>query len=237
MSARPLTVGVLGGMGPAATADFFSRVVAAEAGLPDQERTRLIIDNNPAVPDRNRARAGEGPSPGPALAAMARGLERAGAELLVMPCNAAHAWRADILAATDLPFVDMIAETVAAARREAPRARQIGVLVADGCLLARLYQAALAEVGIEALMLGPEAQAGFMALLYRIKAGETGAEARGEMAVFAEQLATAGAQAIIAGCTEVPLVLSPDAVSVPLISSTDVLVEAALRRARSVREA
>ena len=79
------TVGVLGGMGPAATLDFFQRVLASSGATRDSEHVRLIIDCNPFVPDRNAAVAGTGPSSGPALADMAQGLERAGAELLVMP--------------------------------------------------------------------------------------------------------------------------------------------------------
>lgn len=231
---RPKTVGVLGGMGPAATADFFARVVAACSGGRDQDHIRLIIDNNPYVPDRNAASSGTGPSPGPVLAEMARGLERAGAELLAMPCNTAHAYKSDIVAATRLPFVDMIAETAEAVGRFAPGAARVGVLAADGCLDAELYQAALSERGLEPLLLTPERQAAFMALLYRIKSGELGAEARRDMAALAAALADAGAQAIIAGCTEVPLVLAAGDSPVPLVNCTDVLVERTVAAARAV---
>lgn len=233
---RSKTVGVLGGMGPAATADFFSRVVAACSGGRDQDHIRLIIDNNPFVPDRNAAAGGEGPSPGPVLAEMARGLERAGAELLVMPCNSAHAYKADILAGTSLPFVDMIQHTARAVGRSAPNARRVGVLAADGCLEAGLYQAALADRGLEALILTPERQAAFMALLYRIKAGELGSAARTAMAALAADLADAGAQTIIAGCTEAPLVLAAQDSPVPLVDCTDVLVGATVAHARGMAE-
>lgn len=226
-----LVAGVLGGMGPAATADFFARVVAAGAGGRDQDHIRLIIDNNPFVPDRNAAAAGDGPSPGGVLAGMARGLERAGADFLVMPCNAAHAYAAEIRAATRLPFIDMIEAAVDVTVRMGVGG-QVGVLAADACLQARLYQDALAARGLEAVVLDEAAQARFMALLYRIKAGELGPAAQGEMAALAAELVGQGAQAIVAGCTEVPLVLDAAAVSVPLPSSTDALVQATLARAR-----
>lgn len=234
MRARPPTVGVLGGMGPAATADFFNRIVAAENdGRADQQRTRLIIDNNPHVPDRNLVADGEGRSPGPVLAEMARGLERAGAELLVMPCNAAHAYEAEIRAATPLPFISMIEASAAAVGRNAPGARRIGLLAADACLDARLYQSALERLGLEPVTPTAEDQARFMDLLYRIKSGASGAGEQAEMAALARALVARGAQALIAGCTEVPLVLSDANAPAPLISSTDVLVERTLHDARA----
>ncbi len=227
------TAGVLGGMGPAATADFFARVVAAARGGRDQDHIRLIIDNNPFVPDRNAAAAGQGGSPGAVLADMARGLERAGAEFLVMPCNAAHAYAAEIEAATPLPFLSMIAATVDALAATCPSAGRVGVLAADGCLQAHLYQKALAGRGFDPVLPGRAEQVRFMALLYRIKAGELGADARREMALLASHLVRLGADALIAGCTEVPLVLTPEDAPAPLIDCTPALVAVTLAYARA----
>jgi len=94
-----LTAGVLGGMGPAATVDFMAKVYAADPATVEQDRVRLIVDCDPGVLDRNAAVRGEGPSPGPSLAAMAKGLVGAGADFLVIACNTAHAWTAEIEAA------------------------------------------------------------------------------------------------------------------------------------------
>src|SRR2546428_7813554 len=84
-------VGVLGGMGPLATADFYAKLVRLTPARTDQDHLRVIIDSNPQVPDRTRGLRGEGPDPTPALVATARGLERAGADLIAIPCNSAHA--------------------------------------------------------------------------------------------------------------------------------------------------
>ena len=108
----PLTVGVLGGMGPDATVDFMSKVIAATPAGSDQEHVHMLVDHNPHVPDRTRAILGEGGEPGPVLAAMAKQLEQAGASMIVMPCNTAHAFQADIEAALAVPFVSIIDETV-----------------------------------------------------------------------------------------------------------------------------
>ena len=94
--AADLVVGILGGMGPAATVDLVSKILAATDAARDQDHLHLIVDCNPKVPNRNEAVDGTGPSPAPALVAMARRLEAAGADFLVMACNTAHAWEAEI---------------------------------------------------------------------------------------------------------------------------------------------
>jgi aspartate racemase len=227
------TVGVLGGMGPAATADFHARLVAATPARADQDHIRLLIDSNPAVPPRGPAARGEGPSPGPALASMARGLERAGAEVLVMPCNAAHAWADDIRAATPLPFIDMVAATVEATIAVRPGLRVAGVLAADPCLDARLYERAFEARGVGVVVPEGEARRAFMALIGRIKTNDMGAEVRGAMAGLARELVERGAQVVVAGCTEVPLVLEDGGLGAPLVNSTDVLVARTVAFARA----
>src|SRR5690606_663852 len=108
---RPL-VGILGGLGPAATVDFYAKVVAATRAASDQDHVRLIIDGDPSVPDRSASVSGRGESSAPALVAKARRLAAAGAEVLAMPCNSAHAYEAEIRQAVDLPFISIVDEAV-----------------------------------------------------------------------------------------------------------------------------
>jgi aspartate racemase len=227
-----LTAGVLGGMGPAATLDFFAKVLATTPAASDQDHIPLIIDNNTQVPNRNDAVAGLGPSPAPALAQMARRLEAAGADFLVMVCNAAHAFQPEIQSATRLPFVSLVEETAQAVRREHPTIRRVGVMASSGCLEARLYERAFANPGIEVLAPEGPFRDWFMEILYRVKGGEFGSDIRAEMKAVAENLLQRGAEAIVAGCTEVPLVLGAADLDKPLINSTDVLVERTLAYAR-----
>ncbi len=220
------TIGIIGGMGPAASADFLARLVAAVPAASDAEHPRILLESNPQVPDRNAAQAGTGPSPGPALAAIARRLATAGAELLVMPCNAAHGWAPDIIAATPLPFVHLIDAAVAAA--VATGARRVGLLAVGATLGARLYHQRLEALGIRVLTPDAASQAEVAALVARVKAGDAGPQVRAGMAALAAALAAQGAEAIIAACTEVPLVLGQADVPVPLIDATAALVAATL---------
>lgn len=223
------TVGVIGGLGPLATLDFFERILRRTRATCEQDHLRLIIDNNTKTPDRNAHLRGEGPSPGPTLAASARGLQAAGAEFVVMPCNTAHAWETEIRAAITVPFlsiIDVTTEAVADLRPEA-----VGVLAVDACLAMKLYQDALAKAGIRPVLLAPESQRTFMELVYRIKTGDSGDTVKRAMATLARKLEAQGAEAIIAGCTEVPIVLSADDIEGELVSSTDVLVERTIQTA------
>jgi aspartate racemase len=226
------TVGVLGGMGPVATHDFFGKVLAASNARTDDDHIRLIIDNNPFVPDRNVASRG-GPSPAPVLAAMARGLEAAGAELLAMPCNAAHAYADAIRDAVTIPFVHMIEETAAAVRDAGPDIKRVGVLAADGALKARLYQDEFERAGLAALTLCEADQRAFMDLIYTVKSGDVTPAARTEMRGYATRLLDAGAEAIVAGCTEIPLALAPEDVPAPFVESTTVLARRVVVLARA----
>ncbi len=230
----PKVVGVLGGMGPAATIDFMAKVLRhSQAGAAsEQDHVRLIVDSNPALPDRNAAIAGTGPSPAPGLVAMATGLATAGAELLVMPCNAAHAFADAVIGATRLPFVHLIEETVGAVARQYPAARRIGVLAVNGAVQAQLYEKVLAAVGLEPVVPTDAERTGFMTGVWAIKAGDL-AVGRKRLLTTAQALVARGAEVVIGGCTEVPLVLGPGDVPVPLIDSTDVLAARAVACARS----
>ena len=225
-------VGVLGGLGPEATLDFFAKILRATGARSDQEHLHLIINNNPRVPDRNEAIAGTGPSPGPQLAAGAAALQRAGADFVVMVCNAAHAFQPEIEAAIDIPFLSIVTETCGETLRRVPDLRRVGVLAASGAVDAGLYQRAFDALGVQTLVPEGEARARFMEALYRIKSGDKSEAVRAEMRALALGFIEAGAEAIVAGCTEVPLALSDSDLPCPLISSTDVLVARTIQTAR-----
>lgn len=217
------SVGVLGGMGPAATLDLIAKIYAADPAEVEQERLRLLVDCDPGILDRNAAVRGDGPSPGPDLAAMARGLSEAGAEVLVIACNTAHAWQADIEAAVRIPLLSMIETACDEVAGRLPAVRRIGVLAGDGCLEAGLYQNAFARRGWQAVLPGAANQARFMAALYRIKGGMLGEAERADFIACAGETIATGADAIVAGCTEVPLLLRPEDLAVPLIDPTTAL--------------
>ena len=209
----PKTVGILGGMGPAATVDLMARIIRLSPVKSDQDGIRMLVDNNPHVPDRNKAIAKAGPSPAPVLAAMARGLEAQGADFLVMACNTAHAFQ-DPSSSRKNPFCGDDHRNGRGGQELPSPPKHVALLAAAGCLDAGLYQRAFASAGIHTIIPEGQAREHFMRLLYGIKAGETGPSVRREMKELADKL---GGEAVIAGCTEVPLVLTQNDVDRPLI--------------------
>jgi aspartate racemase len=218
------TIGVIGGMGPAATADFMARLVAGVTAARDSDHPRVLVDSNPAVPDRNAALAGTGPSPGPVLAAMAQGLVGQGATVLAMPCNAAHGWADAVRGVKGAVFVDIIAAALVAAMQHGPA--RIGLIAIGATLDAELYQQRAAVPVLAA----PRARV--QPLIDRIKAGDTGADVAAAMAAIAGDLVAGGADVVIAACTEVPLVLGAGDVGVPFVDATAALAAATLAAAR-----
>lgn len=208
-------LGVLGGMGPAATLDFLGKLQALTPVERDEDHIRVIVDINPQVPDRNDPFA----RPGPVLAEMAGGLQGAGAQVLAIACDSAHVHADLISRASGLPLVDMI-ETASRAARDSG-ARRAGVLGARDAV--RLYHEYIAAQGMGLVTLPRDDQARFMDLVGRIKAGDLGAAVREGMRQLAEVLVREGAEAVIAGCTEVPLVLDPGDVRAPLIDAGEEL--------------
>lgn len=207
-------LGVLGGMGPAATLDFLAKLQAATPVQREQDHLRVLVDINPKVPDRNHNDS----DPGPVLAGMAAGLRDAGAQVLAIACNTAHAY-ADAVRASGLPLVDMLETAGLAAKAQG--ASTVGVL-GTGLALG-LYRDRFFHMGLEVVTLDDHEQVEFMALLYRIKHGDLGAASRETMAALAHRLVGKGAQTVVAGCTEVPLVLSADDLSVPFLDATETL--------------
>ena len=212
---KSLVLGVLGGMGPAATLEFLNQVHAFTPAKGDQDHIRILMDLNPKVPDRNTL----GPAAGATLAEMAGALAGAGAEVLAMPCNTAHAHAGLIQRASGLPLIDLI-ETGANAARDLG-ARRVGVLGTKGAL--RLYREYLAAQAMGLVSLEPERQEQFMATIYAIKGGDLGPDVRKAMASYAAELIANGAEAVIAGCTEAPLVLDAGEVRAPFVDPGELL--------------
>lgn len=222
------TIGILGGMGPAATIEFFRRLVAATPATVDQAHLRILIDNNPHVPDRTEAIFGRGPDPGPALADMARGLAAAGADFLTMPCNTGHVFQVAIRDAVSVPFIDMIEETVRMIAVE-----KVGLLATTGAVRAELYRMACDKQDVELITPADEDQRLVMDMIRRVKAGRSGASVRERVAAIVGRLADRGAEAVVAGCTEISLIPG-DGMPIKWIDALDCLVEASIRMALSV---
>ncbi|ALV62187.1 Aspartate racemase [Thermococcus sp. 2319x1] len=221
-------IGILGGMGPLATVDLFKRIVLKTPAKKDQEHPRIIIYNNPKIPDRTAYILGKGENPLPELIDSAKKLEKWGADFIIMPCNTAHYFADEIQKAIKIPLINMIEET--ASHVEALGVKRVGILATTGTIVSGIYQKALEKRGIEALVPSGEDQEKVMKAIYEgVKAGdiEPGRKLLLEVAKKLEN----EVEAIIAGCTEVSVALKPEDLSVPLVDPMDILAEKAVKLA------
>lgn len=211
-------------MGPQATLDLMDKVIRLTPTRSEKDHVRMLVDCNPKVPDRVAAILSGGPDPAPVLVEMARGLVRQGADMLAIACNTAHHFHANIQAAVEVPVLDMIALTARRAFDRNPSARTVGLLATEGTIQLKLYHRHFDQLGIAVITPNDREMRTFMRIVYGVKTGDDGPAVRAEMAVLAQGLLDRGAEAVIAGCTEVPLLISagPD---MPVIDPTQVLAE------------
>ena len=225
MTGLPRTIGILGGMGPAATVLMMQRLIASVPGVDDRDHIPLLVDSNTQVPSRIDALIHHtGPDPAPVLVMMAQRLRAAGAEALAMPCNTAHHYAAQIRAAVDIPFIDMVTLSVATAARRAGQGKKIGILGSPALRRIGHFDRALAEVGLAALY--PAEEEPLLDAIRAIKAGEAPAAALQSVEAAADSLAEAGAALCLVACTEFSIIAPDLTAKVPLIDTLDVLVEA-----------
>jgi aspartate racemase len=229
-------IGVLGGMGPEATADFFHKIIRNTQAAGDQDHLRVIIDSNPKIPDRTPAMLGSGESPLPMMIETAKNLERAGAHFIVMPCVSAHYFIQGLREGTGIPVISIIDEVAGELERHHPGVERAGLIATSGTVTAGLFQDRLGEIGAEALVAPPDDQEVLvMSAIYGksgIKAGFISLENKGKILTVSKSLIERGAQAIIGGCTEVPLVVGGGDITVPFLDSLDILARAAIRQAK-----
>ncbi|SIT47048.1 Aspartate racemase [Paraburkholderia ribeironis] len=229
---RRVKMGVLGGVGPAATVDFLAKLVRNTPAACDQDHIRLMIEHNPQIPDRTDALLGNGDDPTLALYAACKTLEEGGADLIAIPCNTAHAFIERIQPALGIPIVNMLTCTADYLRETFPGLREVGVLATSGTLASCVYEQALEARGIRQVAPTAPAQAHLMNAIYGpcgAKAGYTAGECVDQLAVAVDDLVGQGVQVIVLACTELPLLLRDAVLACPggrmvrLVDPTDVL--------------
>ena len=228
------TLGIIGGMGPAATVDLFAKILAATDAATDKENIPILIDNNTAIPDRTKAILHGGESPLPALTESAQRLERAGAELLMLACNTSHYFYDALAARVSVPILHMPRETAKAAR-EAGYAK-VALLATDGTCATGVYQKAFAAEAPETELLYPlpEEQRLVMELIYdNVKANRWDMP-RERLLSLLSRLTERGAEAFILGCTELPMAFLRYEIAKPTLDATEALARAAVLAAGAV---
>jgi len=221
-------IGILGGMGPEATADLFQEIIALTPATRDQDHIRVLIYSNAKIPDRTRAILENGEDPLPPLIESARLLEKAGAGILAIPCNAAHYFLPQMQAQIGIPILNMIEETCREFRSRLPNANMAGLLAASGTVRSGIYQSVFGRAGVDVITPDNGDQDLVQSAIQKVKAGVQDSALRGTFEAVGGRLAKSGAQTVILGCTEIPLAFDPAHVDYPILNATRILAQAAV---------
>lgn len=198
-------LGVLGGMGPLAAADFFRKLIYLTPAGRDQEHIPVVMYSVPQIPDRMAAIAGGGESPLPAMLAGVRALKAAGALRIAIACNTAHYWAEALEREGGVPVLHIADAACDALARRVPRGATLGLMGTRGTLAAGFYQRRLAARGYACITnTGEEIERLVHPAIAAVKRNGID-EAAGLARTAVERLRAAGAAAVILGCTEIPL--------------------------------
>lgn len=220
-------IGILGGMGPAATADMFQKFIQLTPAKKDQDHIPLLISSIPDIPDRTASILSHGEDPQPLMEQYVKGLKDAGATCVVIACNTAHYWFSKLQQHIDIEMISMIDATVGEVLKRG--CQKVGVLATDATLATQIYKDKLEDYGLTFICPDKEEQKYVMESIYLLKGGELDKSMQ-LMLKQRDALLAKGAECIILGCTEIPILLAKEIEKQPhlYVDSTLALVQSAI---------
>lgn len=226
------TIGILGGMGPEATIRMFNLIVKLTKAEKDQEHIPVVIFNNPKIPDRTLAIIEEGPSPLPTLIEGAKLLENTGASFIIMPCHTAHYYYKEIIKHISIPFLHLQEETGRYLEQKFGDLKRFGLLATTGTVKTGLFQTILNERGLEVIVPETACQETLMTSIYGKKGIKCGFKKypRELVQKVIVHLRERDVEAIIAGCTDISLVLNREELHLPVIDPLKIIAEVAIQK-------
>ena len=225
--AEKCTLGVIGGLGPIATAHFMELIIRMTEADTDQEHLDMIIYNRPSIPDRTSyILDSTRPNPLPEMIRVGNALTRQGAELIAIPCMTAHYFHRELTRYIETPIVHAIHEVAVHLKKHG--ITRVGIMATDGSIRSGLFQRELQKHGIEPIIPGEQAQKCVMSVIYDdVKANKPAGMDKFELA--SRQLRDQGAEAIILGCTELSLVKRDQPIGAGYLDAMEVLAQTCVR--------
>ena len=231
MSAKVL--GVLGGMGPLASAQFMVRLTQLTPATRDQEHIPTVLWSDPRVPDRTVDKPSGDADPLPWLLRGIEGLRRAGCGAIAIPCNTAHRWHDAMCEASGMPILHIVDAAAEELRRSRCGTGRIGVMATQAALDMRLYQDRLSKLGWDCIVPSRDEMDRLVTPAIRLVKLNRMVDAYAPLAAVARSLAHRGAGSIVLGCTEIPLgIQTGPPLELPIVDTIDALASAAIAWAK-----
>jgi aspartate racemase len=225
-------VGLLGGMGPEATIDIFQKIVQATNAKKDGDHLRIIVDNNPKIPSRQDAILKGTEDPGPMLGMTAQNLEKAGADFIIICANTTHHFYDEIQNAVGIKVLHIIEETAVEIKNAHSTIKKVGVLATSGAMKVNVFQTSFNKYGIEVIEVPESIQATIQDAIFSYKY-KPSTDMVDKLMNSIDYLVKSGAEAIIMGCTEIPLILTDLNLSIPVINPNEIIADVAVKLAKN----
>lgn len=225
-------LGVLGGMGPLATADFLRKLVKKTPADADQKHIPVLLYGDCTTPDRTASVLGTGASPLRQLLAGISFLNAQGAGAICIPCNSAHCWYDDMQRASAVPVIHIVEASARQVRRKNPNAKKVGVLSTLGTHRMGIYRDTLTRMGYEVVSPSDHEFETLISPAIAMNKANNWSEAEPLYDTAAQHLWDRGADIIVLGCTEIPFGMERRYRTMPtkFVDSNDALVDAVLER-------
>lgn len=217
------TLGIIGGLGPMATAYLLQLIIEMTDAKTDQEHLDVVVFDRPSTPDRTAYLLDNSkPSPLPSMQNTAKTLEKLGAGVLCAPCVTSHAFYPQLSGSVGVPFLNMVSET--AAELQSAGCKKVGIMATTGTVRTGLFQTALEKVGITPVAPSEPTQQLVMSVIYdEIKAGKPADPQK--FRAISDELTAAGCESIILGCTELSLIKKDAGLSTGYLDALEVLAK------------
>lgn len=230
MEIEERVIGVIGGMGPEATLDLFYKIIKNTKAEKDQDHIHLIIDNYPQIPDRTSFLLGKGENPLPYILKSAKNLEMLGVSAICMPCNTSHYFVEEIKKEIKVPFLSIIDSVIEEIKANYKDVKNVGLIATKGTIIGKVYETPLKKERLN-VIIREDLMDEIMKIIYSIKGGKI----KENLDLFnkiVDQYIKSGSEIIIAGCTEIPLLLPYIEVKIPIIDSTLCLAKKVIKFAK-----
>lgn len=222
-------IGILGGMGPAATVDLFNRIVNNTPASVDQDHVEVVIINDPHIPDRTKYVLGEGINPVPKMLENLNKLQLAGADVAIIPCMTAHSFLPELQKKSPIPIINALELVDMHLQKHYPEIKAVGLLATDGSVKSGVYEKYLSQ---EVIIPEYSEQKRLMEVIYGeqgIKSGNTGEQIVHELKDIVNNMKNKNIKGVIAGCTELSLVMNDENMDFPVIDPVTLLAKEAVR--------
>jgi aspartate racemase len=220
-------VGIIGGMGPEATLNFFKKVIEFTDAKSDQEHVSMVIDNNTKIQDRSLFILNGGPNPKEELIGTAKKLQNYGAEIIAMPCNTAHFFYEDIKSSIDIPIINMIEETANHILKE-KKNKKIVLLSTEGTYKSKIYEKVFEKKNLDLIIPSKNHRKQIMELIYKVKKNEKINYSK--VNEILKQIKVSD-EIFLLGCTELPIIFQNQKISEEYIDTVEILAKEVILKA------